>query len=286
MKAFPWQATWIKTMRRCNALILALALWPGCATTPRAETSELKSPQAERFDPRSLGEDQVLIQPEFDRPAVAELEKAGASVSSGPNPGAIQVYRVQIMSLSFEAKARQIAEELERTIGVPVLVEPERGLFMVRAGAFRSDAEAAILLQRLREMGPRYADSFVVVREQSIDPDKTGSSPLDLTSETPAAAGTVDGSAVSDSVLVPAFGWRVQIGQFKTHEEAARLKEKARRHLKRSDIDVIFKAPWYRVQVGHYRYEAEAREWAERLGARGYRTLRVRGQVFLPLERR
>ncbi len=263
-------------MRRCNALILALALWTGCATTPRAERSELKPPQAERFDPRSLGEDQVLIQPEFDRPAAAQ----------GEEPGGIQVYRVQIMSLSFEAKARQKAEELERVLGVPVLVESERGLFMVRAGAFRSAAEAAILLQRLREMGSRYADSFVVVREQSIDPDKAGSGPLDLTAETPTAAGTVGESSVSDSVLVPAFGWRVQIGQFKTHEEAARLKEKARRHLKRSDIDVIFKAPWYRVQVGHYRYEAEAREWAERLGARGYHTLRVRGQVFLPLERR
>ena len=87
---------------------------------------------------------------------------------------------------------------------------------------------------------------------------------------TPVTAGPVDGSALTDSVLVPAFGWRVQIGQFKTHEEAARLKEKARRNLNRSDIDVIFKAPWYRVQVGNYRHEADAREWAEKLRNRGY----------------
>ena len=267
-------------MRQCNALLLALALWPGCATTPRVETSELKSPQAERFDPRSLGEDQVLIQPEFDRPAAAQEKKPGSS------PGVIQVHRVQIMSLSFEEKARQIAEALEKTIEAPVFVESERGLFMVRAGAFQTAAQAEVLLQRLRNMGSRFADSFIVVREQSIGPDEAGSNPRDLISETPAATGSVDESAASDSLLVPAFGWRVQIGQFKTHEEAARLKEKARRHLKRSDIDVIFKAPWYRVQVGHYRYEEEAREWAERLGARGYHTLRVRGQVFLPLEPR
>ena len=273
-------------MRRCNALLLALALWPGCATTPRSETSELKSPQAERFDPQSLDEDQVLIQPEFDRPAAAQEEKPGSSASSGSSPGVIQVHRVQIMSLSFEEKARQIAEALEKTIEAPVFVESERGLFMVRAGAFQTAAQAEVLLQRLRNMGSRYADSFIVVREQSIGPDEAGSNPRDLTSETPAATASVDESAASDSVLVPAFGWRVQIGQFKTHEEAARLKEKARRQLKRSDIDVIFKAPWYRVQVGHYRYEEEAREWAERLEARGYHTLRVRGQVFLPLEPR
>ena len=190
------------------------------------------------------------------------------------------------MSLSYEGKARRIAEELERTLGVPVVVESERGLFKVRAGAFRTAAQAGILQQKLRKIGPQYEESFVVSNERSREPDQDSAKPGGPLAGTPVTAEPVDESAVADSVLVPAFGWRVQIGQFKTHEEAAQLKEKARRNLNRSDIDVIFKAPWYRVQVGNYRYEADAREWAEKLRNKGYHTLRVRGQVFLPLEQR
>ena len=273
-------------MKRCTTLLLALALWPGCATTPRAEAPARKSPQVERFDPQSLGEDQLLIQPAFSPPAVDEEEKSATSVSPGSKSPASRVYRVQIMSLSYEERARQLAEELERTLGVPIFVEPERGLFMVRAGAYRTAADAVNLQQRLMNISAQYAESFVVAREQRVEPGRNGSTSEDPMTETPVTAAPAGESAVADSVLVPTFGWRVQIGQFKTHEEAARLKEKARRNLNRSDIDVIFKAPWYRVQVGHYRYEAEAREWAEKLRNRGYHTLRVRGQVFLPLEHR
>ncbi len=271
-------------MKRSSGFLLAFALWPGCATTPRAETTAQKSTQIERFDPQSLGEDQLLIQPAFSPQAVEE--KSAASLSSSTNSNSGLIYRVQIMSLSYGGKARRIAEELERTLGVPVFVESERGLFRVRAGAYRTAAEAGILQQRLRKIGPQYEDSFVVSRKQSRGPDQDSSKPGGPVAGTPVTAGPVDGSALTDSVLVPAFGWRVQIGQFKTHEEAARLKEKARRNLNRSDIDVIFKAPWYRVQVGNYRHEADAREWAEKLRNRGYHTLRVRGQVFLPLEQR
>ncbi|MBN98232.1 MAG: hypothetical protein CME16_03120, partial [Gemmatimonadetes bacterium] len=86
-------------------------------------------------------------------------------------------------------------------------------------------------------------------------------------------------------VLVPAFGWRVLLDQFLNHSDAEKLKRKAMRNLKRQDIDVIFKAPWYKVELGNFRTEAKAQEWVEKIKAKKYNNaLKVRAQIFVPQE--
>ena len=85
-------------------------------------------------------------------------------------------------------------------------------------------------------------------------------------------------------MLVQTFGWRVLLDQFLSHEEADRLKRKAITRLNRRDIDVTFKAPWYKVEVGHYRLESEAQKAAERIKPRYPNALKVRSQVLIPKE--
>ena len=86
-------------------------------------------------------------------------------------------------------------------------------------------------------------------------------------------------------VLVPAFGWRVLIDQYLVHSKAEDLKKEAMRRLQRTDIDVVFKAPWYKVEMGHFRTETEAREWVETIKNKGYsNALKVRAQILVPQE--
>jgi len=83
---------------------------------------------------------------------------------------------------------------------------------------------------------------------------------------------------------VPAFGWRVLIDQFLSHDEARRLKSKAEKRLRRQDVDVTFKAPWYKVEVGHYRTEAQAQAETEKIGRTYPNALKVRSQILVPRE--
>ena len=121
-------------MKRSSGFLLAFALWPGCATTPRAETTAQKSTQIERFDPQSLGEDQLLIQPAFSPQAVEE--KSAASLSSSTNSNSGLIYRVQIMSLSYGREGatdrRGVGTDPRSSgfcgVGARPLQSPRRGL--------------------------------------------------------------------------------------------------------------------------------------------------------------
>ena len=50
------------------------------------------------------------------------------------------------------------------------------------------------------------------------------------------------------------------------------------------DIDVTFKAPWYKVEVGHYRTEAQAQTVAEKIERYYPNALKVRSQILVPRE--
>ena len=84
--------------------------------------------------------------------------------------------------------------------------------------------------------------------------------------------------------MVRTFGWRVLIDQFLSHDEANRLKGRAIKRLRRPDIDVTFKAPWYKVEVGHYRTAPQAQAATEKIEAYYPNALKVRSQILVPRE--
>ena len=248
------------------ALVWAV-LW-GCGGPP-PPASPPPQPVRETFDPRLLGEDLLLIQPEFSAPPAADAEPEPFVEAAPP-----AVYRVQAIALSREDRARERAAALEDLLRLPVQVENERGLYLLRLGAFATALEAEGLRRRLAGLHPDYASAFV------IDTEGSGWSGTGL---------GADGEAVDQgqdaSQLESAFGWRILLNESNRYEAAVKLAEEARRRLRRDDIDITFSAPYYKVQVGHFRTEAEAQELYERLVFRRYPSaLKVRGEILVPKE--
>ena len=279
-------------------LLVVSTLWWGCAGTTQSSApaqrpqAQSRKPIKEEFDPNFLQEDLLLIQPVFPRPALVEQSipverparaeqdrrspvEDAASPPLAPEPAPVTgpVYRVQIMALSNEQVARQRGAELEAMLGVPVYVERQRHLFLVRAGDYQAREDAEILKKRLSTLHSDYRDAYVVSLELAFETwDRT---PATVEQE----------PEVAPPVLVPAFGWRVLLDQFLTHTEANQLKGQAMRRLNRRDIDVIFKAPWYKVEVGNFRTEAEAQVWVEKIKNKRYRNaLKIRAQILVPQE--
>ena len=273
---------------------MLLAVCSGCASSanqvqaasPRAQP-QTGQPLREEFDPRPVQKDLLLIQPVFPRPnlnAPAPVPAAAPAADtlvagSGPPPLTRRAYQVQLMALSREDVAQQHRAELEASLGVPVHVEPEGRLFVVRAGDYPTREEAEALKERLVDRRADYADAYVVALEQRVDESGEAEIPVETT---PVQAPDPPTPAV---VLVPAFGWRVLIDQDLVHARAEDLKQEAMRRLQRTDIDVTFKAPWYKVEMGNFRTETEAQEWVETIKNRGYRNaLKVRAQILVPQE--
>ena len=293
-----------------NALFFAIALYAwGCAggppTAPLATAHLEAQPRAARetFDPRTLKEDLLLIAPTFARTALLPSAQenhptvpATVPATNAPEPQAAtevttsvplqlatsatdKVYRVQLLALSNESAARTRQSELELALKVPVYLEPRRQLFMVQAGNFATAAEAEALKKRAAQLGPDYDDAYIITVEQT-----TSAPPTDIDADRPLSESEEASSPPLDEpvVLVQAFGWRVLIDQFLSHEEADRLKRKAMTRLNRSDIDVAFKAPWYKVEVGHFEVESEAQKAAETIKSRYPNALKVRSQILIP----
>lgn len=253
-----------------RVLWLALAwvvLW-GCGGPPPA--SPPPKPVRETFDPRLLGEDLLLIQPSFSAPPAVDDKPEPFVVADEKSA----VYRVQAIALSREDRARQRAAALEDLLRLPVQVEAERGLYMLRLGAFATAIEAEGLRRRLAGLHPDYASAFV------IDTQDSGWQGTGLGADGQDTEG--DGDAPE---LKSAFGWRILLNESNRYEDAVKLADEARRRLRRDDIDITFAAPYYKVQVGHFRTEAEAQELYERLVYRRYPSaLKVRGEILVPKE--
>ncbi len=273
----------------------------GCASNPppttlAAPVSAQTQTVRETFDPRILKEDLLLIKPAFARstrqphndevitaPILAMAKPDAESeivahTTDKASPILSKVYRVQLLALSNEEAARARQSELEYALKVPVYLEQRRRLFMLQAGDFASHAEAEKLKARAATLGPDYDDAYIVSVEL-----QTSISVVDrplVESEEDATPLPV--SADKAEVLVHVFGWRVLLDQFLLHEEADRLKRQAMTRLNRRDIEVTFKAPWYKVEVGHYQNENDAQRAVEKITPRYPNALKVRSQVLVP----
>ena len=67
-----------------------------------------------------------------------------------------------------------------------------------------------------------------------------------------------------------------------TRPSTSRKRQKKR--LKREDINVTLKGPYYKIEVGNYRTEAQAQAAAERIGRYYPNALKVRSQILVSQE--
>ena len=191
------------------------------------------------------------------------------------------VYRVQIMAVTNETIARERAESLRQQFGIPVFVKAQGPLFVVRVGSCATRREAGKLKDKVAAMHSDYREAYVV----GVDETRELRIPV-VADPIPAAPPRPDPDPEINPApeLEPAFGWRVLISQFLTNEDAVKERRKIVRQYKREDVDVSFAAPWYKVEVGHFAIdeEAKAQELAEFFKSKGYEALKVRSQVLLP----
>ena len=289
--------------QRVNRFLLLPLILLGaisCASpskSPGIHSNQVSAPTSirEEFDSRTLGEDLLLIQPIFRRqdlgkpiaapaaePALPKIDPTPTEPGEELSPAT--VYRLQLLTLSNEGAARQLRVELEQSLTVPVHLVTRDMHFMLQAGQYATRSEAARLKEQVTALGSDYADAYVVSLTFENSPETPPTAPVAPT-QTPVP--TADAPPSEDDVppeLVPAFGWRVLIDQFLSHDEARHLKSKAEKRLRRQDVDVTFKAPWYKVEVGHYRTEAQAQAETEKIGRTYPNALKVRSQILVPRE--
>ncbi len=276
-----------RNVKRSPLLLLVLLGAVSCASpsnTPNLLAGPVDAAQSvrETFDVRSLGEDLLLIQPVFQR---ASLHEPTVEFTSEPiveytneptlNPTSeidadlpveyrpVNVFRLQLVTLSNGPVARTRQAELEQTLGTTVHLITQGKHFLLQAGQYETREEAQKLKSRVAALGPNYADAYVI----------------SATIETPPPA-----EVEKTTEMVRTFGWRVLIDQFLSHDEANRLKGRAIKRLRRPDIDVTFKAPWYKVEVGHYRTAPQAQAATEKIEAYYPNALKVRSQILVPRE--
>ena len=280
-----------RNVKRSPLLLLVLLGAVSCAgpsNTPNLLAGLVDAAQSvrETFDVRSLGEDLLLIQPAFQR---ASLHEPTVEFTNDPtvNPtseidadlpvefGPVNVFRLQLVTLSNGAVARRRQAELEQMLGTTVHRITRGEHFLLQAGQYETRQEAQKLKRRVAALGPDYADAYVI----SATIETPLSNPSATAVETPRPA-----EAEKTTEMVRTFGWRVLIDQFLSHDEANRLKGRAIKRLRRPDIDVTFKAPWYKVEVGHYRTDPQAQAATEKIEAYYPNALKVRSQILVPRE--
>ncbi len=248
--------------------LLALLGTAHCTSTPRwrSDSGDAAPVSREEFDPRTLGED-LLIEPvqRESRDQTQTPAEPAAPVQEYAPSAHTSVYRLQLLALSNETMARQRRAELERTLGVRVYLVVRNEHSVLQAGQYATRAAAAALKEQVAALGPDYADAYVVEVPASAVP-----------ASVPAAA----------PELVNITGWRVLIDQFLSHhhDKAVLLAEEAKKRLKREDINVTLKGPYYKIEVGNYRTEAQAQAAAERIGRHYPNALKVRSQILVSQE--
>ena len=281
-----------RNVKRSPLLLLGLLGAVSCAGPSTGPPNLLAGPVdaaqsvRETFDVRSLGEDLLLIQPVFQR---ASLHEPTVEFKSEPTVdptskidadlpveyGPVNVFRLQLVTLSNGAVARTRQAELEQTLGTTVHLITRGEHFLLQAGQYETRQEAQKLKSRVAALGPDYADAYVI----SATIETPLSNPTATAVETQRPA-----EAEKTTEMVRTFGWRVLIDQFLSHDEANRLKGRAIKRLRRQDIDVTFKAPWYKVEVGHYRTDPQAQAATEKIEAYYPNSLKVRSQILVPRE--
>ena len=250
-------------------LLLALLGMAHCSSAPRwrSDSGNAAPVSREEFDPRTLGED-LLIEPvQRENRDQAQISAVSEASGQARTPAAsTAVYRLQLVALSNEALARQRRAELERALGVRVYLVVRNAHSVLQAGQYATRAEAAALKEQVAALGPDYADAYVV--------------------EVPAGAAPDSVPAEAAPEMVSITGWRVLIDQFLSHDhdKAIHLAEEAKKRLKREDINVTLRGPYYKIEVGNYRTEAQAQAAAERIGRYYPNALKVRSQIIVSQE--
>ena len=258
--------------------LAALLLGGGALAAPAAA-------QAYRdFDPARHREDLVLIQPLF---TPAELLPGRPDSVASPAASPAGVFRVQVITLSREPAAREIAEALTRRLDLAADVVAHEGLYSVRAGLFAERAGAERLKEAIARLGRDYAGAFVVADSAAAAPapppaaDSVEAAPP----EAPEEAEPPGARQEAPPEMVRLQGWRVLTEQDRGLQKARDLRAAIMARLKRQDVDILFEDPWYKILVGNFRSFAEAQQLADRCRRRGYRSATpVQGEILIPRE--
>ena len=266
------------------ALATCYHIW-GCtgATAPRslsiAQANAQTQTLREAFDPRSIKEDLLLIKPNFARPQL-QFAQSQPDVPLTPQPIESSVdidsteqtaleqaathnttfYRVQLLALSNGDLAQQLRDELAVSLNIPMYVQERNQLYVLQGGDYTTHNEARYLLNRVKGLSVDYGDAYIIsVERPNENAEEIVQAPLFASSEDVPK----NDIPVQIGERVRTFGWRVLLDQFLSHEEAERLRDRAIAQLNRRDVDVTFKAPWYKVEVGHFSEENKAQSAAE-----------------------
>lgn len=285
------------------SLIVCHHIW-GCAGTPSSAPLTITQADAqvqmlrEVFDPSSIEEDLLLIQPNFARPQLQLVQQepqapftpqvTEESITDGPveqtsieqDPASIStIYRVQLLALSNRELAQQLRDELALSLSVPMYVQNRNHLYVIQGGDYAMRGEAQSLLELVKDLSSDYGDAYIVSIDNRLETN------ADAIDDRPVASSedvANTGTPTQTGELVRTFGWRVLLDQFLSHEEADRLRNRAIARLNRRDVDITFKAPWYKVEVGHFSEEKDAQSAAEKIKRRYPNALKVRSQVLVP----
>ena len=259
-----------------------------------AQTQTLR----EAFDPSSIAEDLLLIQPNFSRPQLQLIQSqlylpstprpveepivdglAGPLAANQPAERNTTTYRVQLLALSNKDLAQQLRDELAVSLNIPMYVQERNQLYVLQGGDYTTHNEARYLLNRVKGLSVDYGDAYIIsVERPNENAEEIVQAPPFASSEDVPK----NDIPVQIGERVRTFGWRVLLDQFLSHEEAERLRDRAIAQLNRRDVDVTFKAPWYKVEVGHFSEENKAQSAAEEIKRRYPNALKVRSQVLLP----
>jgi hypothetical protein len=275
-------------------LLWGLTVGSGCAgqaqqvPQPAPRQTEGASPLAEEFDPRSVREDLLLIEPAFAPPAAeSSVSEGGSSVEKRPGGGSAATesrgaYRVQVVALSSETAARVLAGSLQRQLGVEVTVFAHNGLHAVRAGRLAGPDAAQALRARIAEMKSDFSDAFVVHDPAAGQVE----SPIEKR-HPPGEEPEQDLPGPEDPGLLHEPGWRVLIYESLDLADAEAFRRKAVERLGRDDVEINFHEPLFKVEVGQFRAgeEASAQELVALVKRRGFPSaLKVRREVTVPKE--
>ena len=198
---------------------------------------------------------------------------------------------MQVISLSREEAAREIAAGLGSRLGLAVDVVPHGGLHSVVAGRFADRAGADRLRRELAALGTDFSQAFVVADSTAAAPEAEAppsAAPEELDEVGAPGAKEVEAPAATEEPppeMVRLQGWRVLIAQHKRIEDARDLRDRAAARLERQDLDIRFEEPWYKILAGSFRTSAAAQQFADRCRRLGYSSAtRIQAEIVIPEE--
>ena len=250
-------------------------------TAPKSSNHILR----ETFDSSILSDDFFVIQPTFSRNEI-RFEKSNADPSKAINeqkasPQIIetsieekpsvtqnrqQVFRVQLLALSNGRNSRKRYKKLTEQLSEPVYIQKRGNLFLISSGNFSERQSAVAFKNHVIGLSVDYSDAFVITVQKPLSND------LKEDERPPRISNNVEQFST--------FGWRVLLDQSLIQKQANTVKEEAVIQLRRQDIDVIFKAPWYKVEVGHYTTENAVQIATEKIQRLYPNAIKVRSQII------